>query len=182
MRPLVFEDLDLSLVPKALLSDVKWRWCISLALKSRSEDQRYGAVVYEPFTLSVYGRGYNRRLGKGEPCPFRTSFFLHAEADALRAALLHGMERLSRPCNIAVAGFMVKTRRPFIRRRTKLHEGSCAKCARLYVQYGLTPTLITEDGWVELSATTVLENAERTLARLRREGTSLREHRARIAL
>jgi len=181
MRPLIFDDLDLSFVPSVVRCDSLWQRCISLALQSRSEDQRYGAVVLD-CNSQMLGSGHNRRLGRGEPCPFRTSFFLHAETDALRHTLLTHREEVIHGARLAVAGFMVRTRRPFIRRQATLHEGSCVRCARLNVRYGVSPLIITEEGWKELPNTTALENAERTLAYLRTSGTSLREHRMRIAL
>ena len=85
-KQLSMSDLDLSFVPEIALQDSLWKECMQLALKSGGKEQRYGALVVSGG--KIVGRGWNRLLKKGEPFPFKTTFFLHAERAAIGNAMI----------------------------------------------------------------------------------------------
>lgn len=180
MRKIAFDELDLSFVPPDVLADAHWRRCIELALRSGSENQRYGALVL--LDGKVVGEGFNRLLKKGEPFPFRTTFFLHAE----RAAIGDAMTRLGTTslagAKVLVAGFLVDGKRPLIRRASNENRGSCVQCGGLYVRFQTSISLMSERGWVELPGAAALANARAATAERKRLQLSTAEFRRRICL
>lgn len=171
----------MSFVPPVVFRDLRWHQCIRMALQSKSKDQRYGAVLVLP-TGANGGRGRNRRLGRDEPCPFKTSFFLHAEADAIRSALITlGREKV-RGSTVYIAGFLPPERRPLIRRLHMIDRGSCLSCATLYVRYDLSVAVMTEYGWEVLPPERALWNAKCNKTRDSRNGMTRREFRRFISL
>lgn len=180
MRKIRFEELDLSFLPPLVLDDEHWRRCMELALQSGSENQRYGALVLADG--QVVGEGFNRLLKRGEPFPFRTTFFLHAE----RAAIGDAMRKLGTTnlegATVLVAGFLVGARRPLVRRAGNEDKGSCVQCAGLYVRFGLSVSLMSERGWVELPGQRAHANAVATTAERKRLGVSTAEFRRSISL
>src|SRR5262245_66438821 len=97
-----------------------WLRCLELACNSRSENQRYGAVVV--LDGKVIGEGWNRLLGKGEPFPFKTTFFLHAERAAIGDALLRTGRKDLSGATIYVAGFLMPDARVLVRRLNALDK------------------------------------------------------------
>ena len=174
------QDLDLSIVPESLRKDYVYKECIRLATQSRSENQRYGAVIRVRSSFPHLGAGFNHRLPKGETCPFKTSFFLHAEADAIRDALTRWHFIHLAGATLYVAGFLPRERRPLIRKRNKLSMGSCPSCAKLYLQYGLEVAIPSSIGWVRRSGLEALQTAQVTEGYLKREGISKRDFRKSI--
>lgn len=179
-KTLIIDDLELGIAPDCVREDLLWQRCLSLAFKSRSEDQRYGALVV--VNGQVVGEGWNRLLKKGEPFPFKTTFFLHAERAAIGDAMRFlGTEEIS-GATVHVAGFLVRERRPLIRRSSMIDKGTCTQCARLYVRHGLSVALMSQDGWVELKGEKALLNALENASILRARGIGRRQFRTEICL
>jgi hypothetical protein len=179
-RLLSISDLDLGFVPEIARNDLLWQQCMNLALKSGSENQRYGALVVSGG--KIIGEGWNRLLKKGEPFPFKTTFFLHAERAAIGKAMLSLDRQDLGLAVIYVAGFLVRERHPLIRRSSNVNAGTCCQCAKLYVKHNLSVALMSENGWIELSGTDALQNALKNAQTLKDRGISKREFRQEICL
>jgi hypothetical protein len=179
-RQICMADLDLNFVPASAQKDALWQECMQIALKSGSENQRYGSLV--KLGGKTIGQGCNRLLKKGEPFPFKTTFFLHAE----RAAIGKAMQTVNSldigGAVVYVAGFLVRERHPLIRRTDKINAGSCVQCAKLYLKHNLSVALMTEDGWVKLDAEVALQNALNNAQILKERGISKRDFRREISL
>ena len=134
-------------MPKVLLKDIYWQRCIELALRSGSENQRYGAIIARDD--QIIGEGWNRLLGRKEPFPFKTSFFLHAEKAAIGNAILtHGQELL-KGAVIYVAGFFYKERKPLILKPP--NSNTCVVCTQHYPRFGLFGAFPKDHGWIILT-------------------------------
>jgi tRNA(Arg) A34 adenosine deaminase TadA len=104
-KTIAIADLNLGIIPQAVRDDALWLRCMALACRSRSEKQRYGAIVI--LNGQVVGEGWNRLLQKGEPFPFRTTFFLHAERAAIGQAIQHlGSLESIHGASVLVAGLL----------------------------------------------------------------------------
>ena len=174
-------DLDRSFVPEQINSDERFQSCLRLALQSGGKDQRYGALVAKDGQLLGAG-GYNRLLKKGEPFPFKTTFFLHAERAAIGSAIMEHGSDLVAGATVYVGGIFVDSKRPQIRRTSMIHMGSCVQCARLYVRFGLSVAFMSEKGWVILSGQQSLTNALKNSAALKEQGVSKAHFRRTICL
>lgn len=179
-KQLSMSDLDLSFVPEIALQDSLWKECMQLALKSGGKEQRYGALVVSGG--KIVGRGWNRLLKKGEPFPFKTTFFLHAERAAIGNAMITLKTEDLSSAVVYVAGFLVRERHPLIRRASKIDAGTCSQCARLYVKHGLSVALMSEHGWVKLSGEKSLQNSLNNAQILKARSISKREFRQEISL
>jgi hypothetical protein len=174
-------DLDSSFMPERISDDQRFQLCLRLALQSGGKDQRYGALVVKDEQVLGDG-GYNRLLQKGEPFPFKTTFFLHAERAAIGSAIMqYGSEYLS-GATVYVGGLFVDSKRPQIRRTNMIDKGSCVQCARLYVKFGLSVAFMSEGGWVVLSGEQSLNNAIRNSAAIKAEGINKAQFRRSICL
>jgi hypothetical protein len=179
-KQLSMTDLDLGFVPRGVLKDPLWQECMNLALRSGSENQRYGALVVRGG--KIVGWGWNRLLKKGEPFPFKTTFFLHAERAAIGNAMLALESQDLGQAVVYVAGFLVRERHPLIRRSSRVNAGSCSQCAMLYVKHNLSVALMSEHGWVVLDGSEALQNALKNAQILKDRGISKREFRQEISL
>jgi hypothetical protein len=186
MRDLALNDLNLSIVPKAILQDPIWRQCLDWAVQGRGKEQRYGALCIKG--NKILGGGRSRLLGRDEPFPFKTTFFLHAERSAVGSALLNlESKRTKDSANLAgatiyVGGFLVKERRPLIRRAGFETMCTCVQCAKLCCRFGLSVAIMTEHGWVLSSGEENLHYASENLAMIRRRKVSTTEFRSIICL
>ncbi|MBX4190398.1 hypothetical protein KW791_03845 [Candidatus Parcubacteria bacterium] len=151
---LSFPDLDLSFVPAVVAQDPHWIKCIELALRSKSEDQRYGSLII--LNNHIIGEGWNRLLKKSEPFPFPTSFFLHAEIAAIGEAIGRNSEKGIAGATVYVAGFFVKSRRPLI---LKHITNTCVNCTKKYPRFKLNAAFISRFGWVQFSGEKAYQNA-----------------------
>jgi hypothetical protein len=156
------------------------------AVQGRGKEQRYGALCVSG--NSVLGGGRSRLLGKGEPFPFKTTFFLHAERSAVGAALVNG--QLSDTTGgadlqgaiVYVAGFLVKERRPLIRRAGFENMCTCVQCAKLCCRFGLSVAIMSEHGWVLSTGEENLKHASANMAMLRQRKVGTTEFRSIICL
>ena len=180
MSKLTIQDLNLSFVPQVTSQDPLWQRCINLALRSGSENQRYGALVVR--NGKIIGQGWNRLLKKGEPFPFKTTFFLHAERAAIGDAMFAQTPDTICGAVVYVAGFLVKERHPLVRRAAMINMGTCVQCARLYANHNLSVAFMSETGWIHLSGPKALQNAEMNAHILKERGITRRQFRQEICL
>jgi hypothetical protein len=178
---LALGDLDYSFVPQGIRNDDRFQLCLRLALQSGGKNQRYGALVVRDDTILGSG-GCNRLLKKGEPFPFKTTFFLHAERAAIGSAIMECGTQCISGATVYVGGLFVDSKRPQIRRANMTDKGSCVQCARLYVRFGLSVAFMSEDGWVKLSGQESLTNALRNSASIKAAGISKAQFRRSICL
>src|SRR5262249_48324109 len=156
---------------KIVRSDEPWAHCLELALNSRSDNQRYGAYV--ELNGEVVGEGWNRLLGRGEPFPFRTTFFLHAERAAIGSALLNTGRKDLNGGIVYVGGLIMPDFRPLVRRLSALDKCTCEQCAKLYERFGLsTSAIMAESGWYYCSTEELLRNTQENAHNLRTSGES----------
>ncbi len=174
MKPFLL-GLDTSFVPKIVLDDPLWRRCMELALRSKGKEQCYGSVVTK--NDKIIGEGWNRLLGRGEPFPFRTSFFLHAEKAAIGQALLR--EKNIDGAILCVSGFFVEERRPII---FKEPIGTCVNCAKLYPQFGIDIWCLTPQGRVLISGKSIYEIALAKTAERKKRNLTTKEFRTELSL
>jgi hypothetical protein len=186
MRELSLKDLNLGIVPALALKDPIWQKCMGWAVQGRGKEQRYGALCVKG--SKILGGGRSRLLGRSEPFPFKTTFFLHAERSAVGAALLNqqslgttGSTDLAGSI-IYVAGFLVKEKRPLIRRAGFENMCTCVQCAKLCCRFGLSVAIMTEHGWVLATGEENLHHASANLAMIRRRKVSTTEFRTIICL
>lgn len=175
-RILTLAELDLTAVPDYVFKDAYWQKCIELALRSRSENQRFGSLVVSG--ERIIGEGWNRLLGKGEPFPFKTSFFLHAEKDAIGNAILNVGEENIINAAVYVAGFFVKERKPIIFRRP---TNTCTSCTKLYLRFGLEAAYLTLNGWITRSGKQAYQFALENQRIRKEKGLSIRQLRKELA-
>lgn len=175
MKTLAFDDLDLSFVPSVVLSDPFWRRCIDLALRSQGKEQRYGSVVIK--NGKIIGEGWNRLLGRGEPFPFRTSFFLHAEKAAIGQALLEIKSLVG--ARLCVSGLLVEEKRPIV---FKNPTSTCVGCAKLYPRFGIDLWSMTPNGRILISGNSAYEAAIANTATRKQRGLTTKEFRTELSL
>jgi hypothetical protein len=186
MRDLSLNDLNLGIVPAAALKDPIWQKCMDWAVLGHGKEQCYGALCMKG--NKILGGGRSRLLGRSEPFPFKTTFFLHAERSAVGAALLNLQSHHTTSSAdlsgsiIYVAGFLVKERRPLIRRAGFENMCTCVQCAKLCCRFGLSVAIMTEYGWVISTGEENLSHASVNLAMIRRRKVSTTEFRSIICL
>ena len=186
VREIAVKDLDLTIVPAHALTDPIWQKCMDWAVQGRGKEQRYGALCIG--NERILGGGRSRLLGKKEPFPLKTTFFLHAERSAVGSALLNlGITRTTgsdilQGATIYVAGFLVKERRPLIRRAGFETMCTCVQCPKLCCQFGLNVAIMTEHGWVQFTGPENLANATANLSMIRQKNLSTTDFRRLICL
>jgi hypothetical protein len=186
MRDLRLEDLDLSIVPAFILRDRIWQECMRWATQGRGKEQRYGALCIRG--REILGGGRSRLLGRNEPFPYKTSYFLHAESAALGAALLNLQSQASTNsvdvsgATIYWAGFLVKDRIPLIRRAGFENMCSCVRCPALLTRFGVNLAIMTEHGWNLFTGEENLFYAKKNAKLIRERNLSTTEFRRIICL
>ena len=130
----------------------------------------------------MIGEGWNRLLGRNEPFPFKTTFFLHAERSAIGSALEKIDAKSLEGATVYVAGFLPRERRPLVRKMSMIHTGACAQCARLYMRFGLKVAYMAADGWMRKDARTALADAQNNEQAIRKAGISKKEFRKAMCL
>lgn len=174
---LLLTDFDLSIVPDVIRSDSYWQRCMELALCGSSKDQRFGSLVVSDG--QIIGEGRNRLLGRDEKLPFRSSFFLHAEKDAIADAIRKRGEDGVYGSTIYVAGFFVLERRPII---FSSPNNTCVTCTQLYVRFGFNAAFAAKSGWVFYSGEEAYKKAVKNSRIRRGKGLTTRQFRKELSL
>lgn len=175
---LIYDDIDFSSVPKKILNHPYYQKCIELALKSKSEVQKCGAIIVSNGV--IIGEGWNRLLGRNEPFPFRTSFFLHGEKAAMGDAILrYGQEKL-KGATLYVACVFVKEIKALILKPSA--KNTCTICTQHYPRFGLRAAFPRESGWVFTSGEQAYQNALESRKIIQAQKVSNKDYRLSISL
>jgi len=116
---------------------------VSLALKSKSDIVRFGAVVVDK-AGKIQGRGWNRRSKGAERKKISTGFSLHAEM----AAILQAEKKLGRKLDKSFSVYVLPLHPGAARYAVRLPGiFTCASCAAAFNSRGLSVYVLSSRGW-----------------------------------
>lgn len=175
---LAYDDIDFSRVPKKILNHSYYQKCVELALRSKSEVMKCGSIIVSD--SKVIGEGWNRLLGRTEPFPFKTSFFLHGEKAAIGDAILKHGEKKLRGATLYVVCIFVKEKKPLVLKSNE--KNTCVICCKWLPQFGLSVCFARENGWVNISGEQAYQNALESRKAIKSQKVSNNDYRLSISL
>ena len=136
-----------------IFEDELYLTCINESVKSKSDSERYGAVLV--YNDNIIGKGFNRRIIPEDT--IRMGYANHAEVNTINDALLNNT--FLEGSVIYVAGYFPKEGYLFLKEESAVF--TCKYCPKHLINYGIdtiyTPSL---DGWKLISSEEALSQAQ----------------------